>query len=42
MSVDWRGKHLLITTPRGPTQLQGHSNRIAPCSEINTLQLQSL
>nr|XP_040258848.1 uncharacterized protein LOC120976091 [Aegilops tauschii subsp. strangulata] len=42
MNVDWRGKHMLITTPQGPAHLQGHSDGVAPCSEINGLQLYSL
>ena len=39
MRVDWRAKHLLITTPTRPAQLRGHQERVEACSEINALQL---
>lgn len=42
MSVDWRGKRLLITTPHGPAQLQGHQDDVAHWFKINALQLQCL
>lgn len=41
MTVDWKGKSLVLTTPAGPAFLRGHASS-AHCLQINSVQMMGL